>query len=172
MSYKIIKESNYYAGTITNENCITFLKDDEGGDILEFDTRKEVENLINVLDSEVYLLGNGEADRPSYTIFDEDNDSVDECIDPATILSEGYEDAVLIKKEKIPQKVLDEFDMTDSNFEGDYDDEYALHIHSVEFENKIYHQIYAISNLALELNADDLSCIDWEKEAYYCEELL
>jgi len=78
MSYKIIKKSNYYIGTITNDKYIGFLKDDETGDILEFDTKEEAQNLITARESEVYILSNGEAGRPSYTIFDEDNHSLDE----------------------------------------------------------------------------------------------
>jgi len=55
MSYKIIKKSNYYIGTITNDKYIGFLKDDETGDILEFDTKEEAQNLITARESEVYI---------------------------------------------------------------------------------------------------------------------
>ena len=168
MAYAIKKTPNYYEGTYNSpvENLVTEMDIDyESNDysIIWFDSKEDAQEFIEDRFNyeEIYYLSYGEASRPSYTVYDEDEEV--DCVEPDT--PDGFCE---IDGDDLPIDVRDVLFNTD--VEGDdVRTESTIYRGSICKDGKEYLILYEVKNTALQIHSDDLSCVCWEKEKFFVQ---
>lgn len=173
--YAIICTPEYYQTThnAPQESFLTYrdLADnlnhpDATDDIAEWDTKEEAQSVIDdIQDYDVYYLAHGEAGAPSYDII-EDYDIGDDCRNASGVeIYEYFE----IDPYDLPDGVESALDTLDVEYHSSGDDYDEYHAY-VTINDIDYAIVFCPSTLALQINADDLSCLNWDHPAYFVKE--
>lgn len=158
MSYRIIKQSKYLSGTYGAKGKEWIVKDryDYYQNPLEFETIDEAEKHIKDIDSGNYYLSHGEYSRPTYTIVDYNNFSYEKH--EANIPNGAIEIS--------DPEIIERLNMLEVEF--DHEDEDTCYFRGVLNIDEIdYYIMFAIDQLEIFDNRDDLGCVNWDNAIYY-----
>jgi len=171
--YAIKVTPNFYAGTCNapQEKMITYrdLEEDPNNgtdDIAEYDTPEEAESVIDdIQGAGPYYLSHGEAGAPAYEVIDLDDINEDDCQDASDYDLDGFEQ---VARADLPDDVADTLNACNVEYHSSGDD-YDVYLAIITVDDIRYAIVYCPTTIALQLNADDLGGIDWDKAAYYRE---
>jgi hypothetical protein len=161
--YAIIVTPHFYQGTLPKQQE-HFMLDDKNYRRMEFDTRDEAQAIIDERNEGIYYLDHGEYSRPDYKIIDlEETDySTSDCLVSDGTELYGYKP---VSADRVPEKIREallaanvEYHTSEDTYDvySAYEGDYAI--------------IYCPRTVALELNADDLSNLIWDNEAFAVRE--
>lgn len=173
--YAIKVTPDYYGNTCNapQEALITYgdLSDNLQStdyNIAEYETEEDAQQIIDTqLETDgIYYLSHGEAGRPSYEIIDPYNNLYPDC---QNAHGEEFCEFEEIDAADLPSGIQSKLDDQNVEYRSSGND-YDVYVADVDHNNKIYRIAFCPTTVALQLNADDLSCIDWDRQAYFVKE--
>jgi len=175
MAYQIKVTPNYYQGTCNapQEAYLTYrdLSDDPNhvdnpypDDIAEFDSEEEAQDVIDDIQGDgLYHLAHGEAGSPSYEIVEDFDDGLEDCLDASDL---EFDDYRLVDPDNLPDGIQDQLDGLNVDV-LDYFDDTVSFIDDITVNGIGYRIAYLVRSVAIQINADDLGCVDWNHAAYF-----